>query len=188
MSKQPVVFSPLPNTYGGGIYVWIATSQVFGVLSHRIWLGKENKGVSLAIPLCSDSRKACNNLSIINRFNTHRSPAVYMKDTSDVRCWSWDLTRCKRPSLFQLDTMPNPGSSIHYFGFPCRKSGHGETTNLQKKRRLIGNCECTKQSTSIQGGGRAMITYRFRFRYRHSRPQSPSFLGHVVLKQGAVTN
>ena len=33
-----------------------------------------------------------------------------------------------------------------------------------------------------------MITYRFRLRYRHSRPQSPSFVGHVVLKQGAVTN
>jgi len=31
-----------------------------------------------------------------------------------------------------------------------------------------------------------MITYRFYFRYCHSRPQSPSFFGHVVLKRGAI--
>ena len=138
MSKQPVVFSPLANTYGGGIYglnrniasIWCVK------LSHRIWLGKENKGVSLAMPLCSDSRKACNNFSIINRFNTHRSPAVYRKDTSDVLELRFDaLQTAFTFSLhLQSDTISNPRSSICYFRFLCCKSGHCETKNLQKKR------------------------------------------------------
>ena len=51
------------------------------------------------MPLCSDSRKACNNFSIINRFNTHRSAAVYRKDTSDVLELRFDALQTAQPSL-----------------------------------------------------------------------------------------
>ena len=59
-------------------------------------LTRQNKGFWLAMPLCSDSRKACSNFSVIKRLPIGVRLFVWR---TLLTCWSWDLTRCKRPSL-----------------------------------------------------------------------------------------
>ena len=60
-------------------------------------LTRQNNGFWLAMPpSCSDSRKACSNFSIIKRLPNGVQLFVWR---TLLTCWSWDLKRCKRPSL-----------------------------------------------------------------------------------------
>ena len=78
----------------GSLWIVVGRCGSFRVLVTT--LGKENKGVWLAMPLCSESRKACSNFSIINRLPI--GVRLFIWRTLLV-CWSWDLTRWKRRSL-----------------------------------------------------------------------------------------
>ena len=76
-----------------------------------------------------------------------------MKVTSDVLELRFDaLETAFTFSLhFQLDTVPNPRSTIHYFSFFWRNEKLAKEATMYKQLRI-------EQSVSIQGGGRAMVT------------------------------
>ena len=76
-----------------------------------------------------------------------------MKDTSYVLELRFDaLETVFTFSLhFQLDTVPNPRSTIHYFSFFWRTEKLAKEATIYKQLWI-------EQSISIQGGGRAMVT------------------------------